>query len=106
MGRGRGNSGAGAAAHTKPTGSSSYGHGARSGTASEVQWCSSSSYGYSYRKGFHRVDMAQSCKDSWFDNGGAYSFRPLGSAPWTGDGSRGGGNGGAGHGRSVQPRGW
>ncbi|CAD6258438.1 unnamed protein product [Miscanthus lutarioriparius] len=106
MGRGRGNSGAGAAAHTKPTGSCTYGHGAGSGTASEVQRCSSSSYGDSYRKGFHWVDMAQSPKDSWFDNGGAYSFRPPGSAPWTGDGSRGGGNGGAGHGRSVQPRGW
>lgn len=72
--------------------------------AAETQWKSSS---YSYRRGggFQRAAMAQSRgSSSSFDGGGAYSFRPLGSAPWTaGDGSR---SGGAGHGGIVQPRGW
>ncbi|KAG0528560.1 hypothetical protein BDA96_05G022400 [Sorghum bicolor] len=65
----------------------------------------SSSNSYRRGGGFHRVGMAQSRgSSSRFDDDGAYSFRPLGSAPWTaGDSSR---SGGAGHGGIAQPRGW
>ncbi|CAM0146129.1 unnamed protein product [Urochloa decumbens] len=102
MGRGRGN--AAAAAQMQMTRSGSYGHGVGNGTAAEMQGTSSSRY--SYRKGFHRVDMAQS-RNSRFDNDDGHSFfRPLGSAPWTGGSAGGSGNGGADHGGSAQPRGW
>lgn len=109
IGRGRGNALAAAAADTQLTRSSSCGHGVGNGTAAETQGKSSSySYSYSYRRGggFYRAGMAQSrgSSSSRFDDDGAYSFRPLGSAPWTtGDSGR---SGGAGHGGIAQPRGW
>uniref|UniRef100_A0A0D9YSC6 Uncharacterized protein n=2 Tax=Oryza glumipatula TaxID=40148 RepID=A0A0D9YSC6_9ORYZ len=106
MGRGRGNAALAAAETTtqlltaSSSSSSSYGHGAAgSRTAAETQRSSSSS---SSRRGSRRADMvAPQSRNSRFDDGGAYGFRPLGigSAPWTGDGS------GGGHGRgSAQPR--
>ncbi|XP_066336433.1 5'-3' exoribonuclease 4-like isoform X1 [Miscanthus floridulus] len=84
------------------------GRGANALAAAQTQLTRSSSYSYRRGGGFHRAGMAQSRGSSssrFDDDDGAYSFRPLGSAPWTATRDSGRSRG-AGHGGIAQPRGW